>query len=546
LLFEEDRHDSVSIWNVQTGRVWRRLSPKGDGGFCTHCHFLPNRDLLIVNGNDLHIFDLESLHNKTIDIPTGIWEAFAVSADGRYCILGGQKFRDSPGALVVVDLFHRTMRQTDERITAKLVSAAISHDGRWGVTGDAEGRIQLWDFETLAPIADIGRHDHEISSLALAPGEKFVASSDNSGTKTSMRLWRLPAVWHSNSNAQAAGWHGWPADAPPPARAPFDAEQAKEHQEDWAKYLNVRVEYTNSIGMKLRLIPPGEFLMGSSRQEIDAAIERGPENFTKQFESEAPQHRVTITRPFYLGVGEVSQGLYERITEHNPAHFSLTGAGKNAVKIVSPSALPVESVTWKDAAEFCTLLSIHEGLLPPYEIQGGYAERREGNGYRLPSEAEWEYACRAGTTSLFWSGDAREDLVSVGWFIQNANERTHDEQVPANPFGLVNMHGNVWEWVQDGWQPGYYAKCTNQSAVDPQGSLLAEATRIMRGGAWDSTSTYHCRSASRYAMSPTSKHKYIGFRLALPAETVQQIIKGNSESPASDFDESATPQDGDP
>ena len=148
--------------------------------------------------------------------------------------------------------------------------------------------------------------------------------------------------------AKASGWHGWPADAPMPAIAPFNAEQAKKHQEEWAKHLGVPVEYTNTLGMKLILIPPGEFTMGSTPAEIEEALKvvAGDEDWKKQWregiKTEAPPHKVILTRPIYLGIHEVTQAQYEKVMGQNPSHFAATGRGKDAVGGVDTSNCPVE------------------------------------------------------------------------------------------------------------------------------------------------------------------------------------------------------------
>ena len=197
----------------------------------------------------------------------------------------------------------------------------------------------------------------------------------------------------------APGWHGWPADAPPPAIAPFNAEQARQHQEAWAKYLNIDVEYTNSIGMKFILIPPGEFTMGSTAEEIEEALKFRVEDTHWQecIKSEAPQHKVILTQPIYLGVNEVTQAEYEKVMGVNPFHFAPMGEGKDAVAGLDTGSHPVEMVSWIDAAEFCAKLSKQEELKPFYFRAGETITPLDGTGYRLPTEAEWEYACRAGT-----------------------------------------------------------------------------------------------------------------------------------------------------
>ena len=179
------------------------------------------------------------------------------------------------------------------------------------------------------------------------------------------------------------------SEPPPPAVAPFDAPHAKAHQAAWAKYLGVPVEVTNSIGMKLALIPPGEFDMGSPQELIDAEFEATPKDdkwYLDHLPGEGPRHHVRITRPFYLGMYPVTQEEYQKVMRASPSWFSATGKGKDAVGGHDTERFPVETVSWTDADEFCSRLS---------EMA---EEKSAGRRYRLPSEAQWEYACRAGST----------------------------------------------------------------------------------------------------------------------------------------------------
>ncbi len=282
---------------------------------------------------------------------------------------------------------------------------------------------------------------------------------------------------------------------PAPAVAPFTAQQARRHQDAWSKHLGQPREITNSIGMKLVLIPPGEFMMGS------------PESEKRHLSHEGPQHRVRITRPFYLGVYEVTQEAYERVMGTNPSDFSRDGRDGNWVSGQDTSRFPVESVTWNDAVEFCRRLSV----LP--------AERSAGREYRLPTEAQWEYACRAGTTTPFHFGSVLNGRqANCG----GNNPYGTSEKGPylrrtttvgsygANGFGLYDMHGNVWEWCSDWYDENYYA---NSPVDDPQGPASG-LHRVSRGGGWLSYA-WGCRSADRYGLTSGGGYIGIGFRLAL-------------------------------
>jgi len=322
-------------------------------------------------------------------------------------------------------------------------------------------------------------------------------------------------------------WHGWPADAPQPAIAPFDAAQAKLHQEAWAAYLGVPVEYTNSLGMKFRLIPPGEFLMGSTAEEIAAALKSVGEDKHSQecIQSEAPQHKVILTQPIYLDVKEVTQAEYETVMGVNPSHFTSTGTRKEAVVGLKTVDHPVEWVSWNDAAEFCAKLSQNEKFKPFYFRADETITPLDGTGYRLPSEAEWEFACRAGTATKYWIGDQDADLVRAGWFGGNSGGRTHAAgELQANPFGLHDIYGNVSEWVQDGWEANQYGRFQEKPAVNPGGQPFSGAHVVHRGGGF-AQNQFSCRSSARAADLRTARIYFLGFRVSLPVDAVRRALK---------------------
>ena len=346
-------------------------------------------------------------------------------------------------------------------------------------------------------------------------------SIESKGTKTISA--KLVATLVAKS-----GWHGWPVDAPKPAIAPFNAEQAQQHQEAWAKYLGVPVEYTNTLGMKFRLIPPGEFTMGSTPSEIEAALKFvSPDDagLREHMTSEGPQHQVVLTQPIYLGAHEVTQAQYKRVMGQNPSYFAPMGSGKDAVTGTDTDNFPVETVDWNDAAEFCAKLCQQEQLKPHYFRAGETVAPLDGTGYRLPTEAEWEFACRAGTTTKYWSGAKDEDLPQAGWLGSTSVGRTHAVgELKGNPFGLFDIHGNVWEWVQDWWKPTDYAQFQGKSATDPSGPSIGGFKRAIRGGCWD-TNARDCRASYRLAGVPTYRLHSIGFRVALPVDAVRQALK---------------------
>jgi eukaryotic-like serine/threonine-protein kinase len=401
--------------------------------------------------------------------------------------------------------------------------------------------------------------------------------------------------------------------SPPAAKAPFDAAQAKAHQAAWARYLGVPVEQKNSLGSKMVLIPPGEFMMGSTPEQIVAAQKMAEDEEVKpdtyewqRMKEEGPQHHVTLTRPYWFGMTEVTVGQFGQFVETTKYITETEKLGGGYVytdvethkEIFDPQRIwrtpgyavtndsPVTCVTWNDAVMFCNWLSEQEKLQPCYRqdakdcwilLDGGKQTllppgeggrrpdeglpaalksphpaaapppspdgrgvektllppgegarradegavaapgtpssvslrsppspggRRENYGYRLPTEAEWEYACRAGTTTQFYFGDDPAMLDIYGWCDRNSSGHAVGSKV-ANPFGLFDMHGNAKEWCGD-----LYGPYSNSPAVDPLGPSSGDA-RIIRGG----RSAIDCRAAFRDFSARTYRFNSVGFRV---------------------------------
>ena len=287
------------------------------------------------------------------------------------------------------------------------------------------------------------------------------------------------------------------------ANVPFNGESAKKHQKQWAEYLGQPVILTNSIGMKLVLVPPGEFLMGSPKNERF----RG---------SKETRHRVRITKPFYLGMYEVTQAEYQQVMGTNPSRFSSSGSRKHLLTRQDTLRFPVEDVSWNDAVAFCRKLSSREG--------------ETARVYRLPSAAEWECACRAGTITTYHFGN-----ILSGKQANCNGSRTYGTSEPGpflnrptavgsyspNAFGLYDMHGNVWEWCQDWYDEDY----DSSPLDDPRGPPSA-SYRVYRGGAYCYSPTV-CRSACRNASTPSTRLDSLGFRVAMyvPAMNVKTSDK---------------------
>jgi formylglycine-generating enzyme required for sulfatase activity len=206
-----------------------------------------------------------------------------------------------------------------------------------------------------------------------------------------------------------------------------------------------------------------------------------------------PQHKVRITKPFYLGVTEVTQQQYAKVMGNNPSCYSNSRPGADIGKGLDTSNFPVEMVSWDDAVEFCKKLSEMEGCT-----------------YRLPTEAEWEYACRAGSTSRYCFGDDESQLVEYAWYSLNSGNTSHPvAQKKANAWGLHDMHGNVWEWCSDWYGKDYYTKSPKD---DPTGPATG-SSRVIRGGSW-CFSAKNCQSAIRFRFLPSLRPDFLGFRVA--------------------------------
>jgi formylglycine-generating enzyme required for sulfatase activity len=224
------------------------------------------------------------------------------------------------------------------------------------------------------------------------------------------------------------------------------------------------VDLGGGVKMEMVLIPAGEFLMGSPDSDKDA------------FDEEKPQHRVRITKPFYLGKYLVTQGEYERVMGENPSFFCKSGVAKEKIGDKDTSRFPVEDVWWEDAVKFCKRLS-----------------EKEKKEYRLPTEAQWEYACRAGSKTRCYFGDDEKRLGEYAWYDDNSGLSTHPVGLKKpNAWGLYDMHGNVFEWCQDWLGEDYYAK----SSVDNPTGPVTGWDRVIRGGSWNNQAK-HCRSAVR-------------------------------------------------
>ncbi|MCA9033916.1 MAG: SUMF1/EgtB/PvdO family nonheme iron enzyme [Planctomycetaceae bacterium] len=307
---------------------------------------------------------------------------------------------------------------------------------------------------------------------------------------------------------------------------PFDSDEAKQLQVSWSEFLTLPVRHDNTIGMTFMLIPPGTFQMGCPPAFKDRVLATVPADDSlyalerTQRLSESPQHRVRLTRPFYLGVCEVTQAQYETVMGVNPAAFSKNGSEGHQpfVRDSDTSEFAVENVSWVDAIRFCNALSRREGRQPVYREESVAAvPDLSSDGYRLATEAEFEFASRAGTNSLFFFGNdiSINQLNRFCWWSVSSSVQasgpTSSGRFPCNPFGLEGVHGNTYEWVQDWYSEQYYEE---SPLTDPRGPESGE-DKVLRGGGWHAASWAAMASHARFALRPEGAQMWCGLRVAI-------------------------------
>lgn len=283
--------------------------------------------------------------------------------------------------------------------------------------------------------------------------------------------------------------------------------------------ISLQLRTSKSTGLQMVSIEPGTFHMGSADEEKGHGLDE-------------PRHEVRITKPFYLGVHEVTQEQYQQVVKRNPSQFTTAGMGKIRLVEKDIKQLPVEGVNWYEAIEFCNELSKLDGFEPYYALSD--IKRSEaaivsatvtiagGKGYRLPTEAEWEFACRGGDRGPYHFGleptgrEANIKPAMVGGGYGGPSPKWPEVGRPMrvgsylpNARGLYDMHGNVAEWCWDWYDKDYYRR----SPVDDPTGPGKGTQRVLRGGSWMVLEA-NCRSASRFYHTPDERKNYAGFRVA--------------------------------
>jgi serine/threonine-protein kinase len=293
---------------------------------------------------------------------------------------------------------------------------------------------------------------------------------------------------------------------PPPATQPTSEELPA----------TLTIDLGSGVKLEMVRIDPGDFWMGSPDEEIDAVLRHDKSARREDLASETPQHKVQVTRPFYLGKFEVTQEQYQRVTGKTPSRFCASGDGKAKVEGLDTRQFPVESVSWEDAMAFCQNLTKQVGAQVPEQL------RRRNYLFLLPTEVQWEYACRAGTRMAYHFGDKLDGNQANcdGRYPFGTGEkgRYHGrpskvgEYATPNAWGLHDMHGNVWEWCADAWDPSAFKKDPDRPSV--QRRQEASSRHVLRGGGWLNVAGT-CRAAHRAWLGASDREDYVGLRVAL-------------------------------
>jgi formylglycine-generating enzyme required for sulfatase activity len=434
----------------------------------------------------------------------GAWAAGVFSANSGIVVLQGLPDK----ADVLVDGEKSTVRIPEGDAPAEITVAA----------GNRKIQVKMEGFATFEEDVSLARGDKKVLTVRREPLPPKMSTKQPDRVATASR----PA---DGANAKTAALK-------PPERltAPFDESAARKGQETratndstspatvasekTATSTGTALRFTNSLGMTMVRIEPGEFLMGTSNAQVDRLVDPLFDRKREDYADEQPQHPVKITQPFYLAAHEVTVGQFRRFVEASRYQTEAESSGEGSYRFVGSGLQKDPKISWRkpgfrqddDHPVVCVSYNDAVALIEWLNAQ----EKGQGRTYRLPTEAEWEYACRAGGKGVYGAGDDRAELQRVAWFYENSGRATHPVgQKEKNAFGLYDMLGNASEWCDDWYDPHLY-----QSSIEEDPHNTARTGhRDIRGGAWFDSSR-HVRASYRCHGVPSARFGDLGFRCA--------------------------------
>ena len=478
------RDGAARVWDASTGSQERSVSPNDKPvAALVDAWFSPDGAQLVTVGTDdkVRVWSVATGESVSDHPYAGTMTALALSSDGTQVVVAGKEgvvsIRDAASGQVLATMVGHT------RPASTLV---FSGDGTRLATGSDDETARVWDVTTGRQLAVLP-HEGAVTSVVFSPDGRHLATASG---EYEARVWALepePWLWwgctvlegrqgHTTSSEEACGQRSGVRAS---ASVPWEllAERG-----DTRVSTAPDLESPETItvhGVELVLIPGGTFVMGAPADEPGRGVDEGP------------QHEVTLDS-FYLARTEVTYAQYAVYLEANPDAPKPRWGDER----YSQPDQPVVGLSWYEAKAYC-----------------------DWAGLVLPTEAQWEYAARAGATTTYWFGGEAADLLRFGWFIANtgAKERGYDQARPrsvavlgSNPWGLFDVHGNVWEWTLDAYEP-YATRVRAGHGLRRQ--PVGDAPRVIRGGAWDLTAGY-ARAASRSGNAPSLRIIALGFRPA--------------------------------
>ncbi len=427
------------------------------------------------------------------DLVLVAFSGHGVHLDGKSYLCPADAKLEEPASLVSVDLVYELLQKSRAAMKLLLVDACRNDprpkgersltpsDGTRQFAAAMENPPQGILLLTSCAPDEIAHEDkdfgHGVFMHYLLQGLRGEADANHNGRVSLMELYL-----YANDQTKSYVAKKYFGSQRPALKGQIDDDF------DLSQILSPAKQLTNGIGMRLVLIPSGSFLMGSPASQGS--------------DDERPQHPVSISRPFYLSATEVTQGQYEAVMGQRPSWFSASGGGNAAVPGADTTNHPVEMVSYEEAVDFCRRLARREQMA-------------DGS-YRLPTEAEWEYAARSGCQADPSLGDDPAALPGHAWFRPTARGATHPvATLKPNALGLYDMAGNVSEWCSDWYDERYYTQSPPSDPAGPAGPTARQA-RVLRGGSWIASERLS-RFAQRHASDPRERVNCYGFRVVLDA-----------------------------